>query len=513
MIVRRLIDGVDDRLDSTSFLRRSLHKVFPDHWSFMLGELTLYSFVLLLLTGTFLSMFYVASPETTTYTGPYAPMLGRTVSLAYDSVLRISLEVRAGLVMRQTHHWSALMFMAAMVAHLVRVFFTGAFRKPREMSWLIGVTMLVTGIGAGFTGYSLPDDLLSGTGLRIIYSAVLSIPLIGTWLAYLFFGGEFPASELLPRLFVMHVLFIPALLVGLLSAHLALVWRQTHTQFPGPRNDRGDRTGTPVWPKFALKAIGLAFVTFGVLTMLGGLVQSTRSGSTGRSSRTTRRRRPSRTSTPAGWRGCSACGRTGSSTCSATRSGNCSCRRWWCPGIIFTVLALWPFLEARATHDTAMHHYAQRPREAPVRSAFGAGGIAFFVLLMLAGSNDVLAKFLQVEVDTLNTVLKVLLFVVPIVAGVLTWWICRDLRRATNDHIEAPSRVTSVATPRAGSTRNPTRPPTTSGPRRDASPVDRPRGDDRGRRHGVLVLVRYAAGQFEPGRGGLQPVADLLPGR
>ena len=441
MIVRRLIDGVDDRLDSTSFLRRSLHKVFPDHWSFMLGELTLYSFVLLLLTGTFLSMFYVASPETTTYTGPYAPMAGRTVSLAYDSVMRISLEVRAGLVMRQTHHWSALMFMAAMVAHLVRVFFTGAFRKPREMSWLIGVTMLVSGIGAGFTGYSLPDDLLSGTGLRIIYSAVLSIPLIGTWLAYLFFGGEFPAPELLPRLFVMHVLFIPALLVGLLSAHLALVWRQTHTQFPGPGTTEETVTGTPVWPKFALKAIGLAFVTFGVLTMLGGLVQINPIWLYG-PFQPYNAPSPAQPDFYAGWlEGLLRLWPNWEFHLFGHTIGELFLPSVVVPGIIFTVLALWPFLEARAKRDTATHHYAQRPREAPVRSAFGAGGIAFFVLLMLAGSNDVLAKFLQVEVDTLNTVLKVLLFVVPVIAGGLTWWICRDLRARDERPIKAPSRV------------------------------------------------------------------------
>ena len=253
MIIRRLVDGIDERLDGTSFIKRNLRKVFPDHWSFMLGELALYSFALLLLTGTFLSLFFVASPAETTYEGPYEPLLGQTVSLAYESVLRISFEVRAGLVMRQTHHWAALVFVASMTAHLVRVFFTGAFRKPRELSWLIGVTLLTAGIGGGFTGYSLPDDLLSGTGLRIIYSATLSIPVVGTWLAYLLFGGEFPAPELLPRLFVMHILLIPALIAGFLSAHLALVWHQTHTQYRPKGTAEETVTGTPVWPKFAMK--------------------------------------------------------------------------------------------------------------------------------------------------------------------------------------------------------------------------------------------------------------------
>ncbi len=441
MIVRRLIDGVDERLDSASFLRRSLNKVFPDHWSFMLGEVTLYSFVLLVLTGTFLSMFYVASPETTTYSGPYEPLVGRTVSLAYQSVLRLSFEVRAGLVMRQMHHWSALVFMAAMVAHVVRVFFTGAFRRPRELGWMIGVAMLVTGIGAGFTGYSLPDDLLSGTGLRIIYSAVLSIPVIGTWLAYLFFGGEFPAAELLPRLFIAHVLFIPAILVGLMSGHLALVWHQTHTQFRTPHTTEDTVTGIPVWPKFALKAIGLAFVTFAVMALLGGLFQINPVWLYGPFE-------PYDASSPAqpdfyaGWlEGLLRLWPNWEFHVFGHTIGELFLPSVVVPGIIFTVLGAWPFLEARAKRDTAIHHYAQRPREAPVRSAFGAGGIAFFVLLMLAGSNDVLAKVLQVEVDTLNSVLKVLVLVVPVIAGVLTWWICRDLRDRDERPISAPPRA------------------------------------------------------------------------
>jgi ubiquinol-cytochrome c reductase cytochrome b subunit len=441
VILRRLVDGVDERLDSSSFIKRNLNKVFPDHWSFMLGEIALYSFILLLLTGTFLAFFFVASPDPTRYTGPYAPMQGRTVSLAYQSVLRISFEVRAGLVMRQTHHWAALVFMAAMVAHLVRVFFTGAFRRPRELSWLIGVGLLVSGIGSGFTGYSLPDDLLSGTGLRIIYSAVQSIPFIGTWLAFLFFGGEFPAAELLPRLFVIHILLIPALIVALLSAHLALVWHQTHTQFRGPGTTEGTVRGTPVWPKFALKATGLAFATFAVLTLLGGTVQINPVWLYGPFEPYTASS-PAQPDFYAGWlEGILRLFPNWEWTAFGHTIGELFLPAVVLPGVIFTVLALWPFIEARAKHDTAMHNYAQRSREEPVRSGIGAGGIAFFVVLMLAGSNDVLAKFLQVEVDTLNNVLKVLVFVAPVVAGFATWWICRDLGDRGERPIAEPERV------------------------------------------------------------------------
>ena len=181
---------VDDRLGASGYLRRSLNKVFPDHWSFMLGEIALYSFVILLLTGTYLSFFYTPSLTEVVYNGSYVPLKGVTMSQAYASTLDISFDVRGGLIMRQIHHWAALLFMASIVVHLMRVFFTGAFRKPREINWVIGVGLLVMGIGEGFAGYSLPDDLLSGTGLRIAYSIALSIPVVGTWAAFMVFGRE-----------------------------------------------------------------------------------------------------------------------------------------------------------------------------------------------------------------------------------------------------------------------------------------------------------------------------------
>jgi ubiquinol-cytochrome c reductase cytochrome b subunit len=448
--VRRVIEGIDDRLDGTSFISRNLRKVFPDHWSFMLGEIALYSFILLVLTGIFLTFFYVASPQPTVYRGPYAPMQGREVSAAYESVLRITFEVRAGLVMRQTHHWAALVFMAAVVAHLLRVFFTGAFRKPRELSWLVGVTLFAVGIGAGFTGYSLPDDLLSGTGLRIIYSAVLSIPLVGTWLAYLFFGGEFPAPELISRLFVLHILLIPLMLFGLVATHLALVWHQTHTQFRAPGRSEDHVVGTPVWPKFALKATGLAFMTFGVLTALGGLVQINPVWLYGPFV-------PYSASSPAqpdfyaGWlEGLLRLWPGWEFTAFGHTVGELFLPAVVLPGVIFTILGLWPFIEARLTNDHDWHDFAQRPREAPIRSGIGAGGVALFTVLMLAGSNDVLAKFLDVEVDTLNTVLRVLAFVLPVVVGLITVAICRDLRRGGGGPAGPPYRSTLTRTASGG---------------------------------------------------------------
>ncbi len=450
MIVRNAVEGFDERLHAASFARRSLRKVFPDHWAFMLGEVAMYCFLILVLTGTFLTFFYVASAEETTYTGPYAPLRGQHVSVAYDSVMHISFEVRAGLVMRQIHHWAAIVFVGAIMLHAIRVFFTGAFRKPRDINWLIGVSLLLLGTAAGFTGYSLPDDLLSGTGLRIAYSAVLSIPFVGPWIAYLIFGGEFPTHEMLSRLFVFHVFLLPALIAGALSAHLALVWHQKHTQFKGAGRTEDNVVGSSLWPRYALKSVGLFFVIAGVLSMLGGLFQINPVWFYGPFDPTV----PTSPAQPdwyVGWL---------EGALRLAPSVEPHIGRWRVPepfvpgvvvpGIFFTVLALWPWIERRLTGDRTLHNLLDRPRDNPMRSAVGAAGITFIGLLTLAGSNDLLAYLFQVSVEGMNAVVRVLLVVAPIVNGGLTYVICRELRRAEFHPVRRPDRVALRRTAEGG---------------------------------------------------------------
>ncbi|MBV9487038.1 MAG: cytochrome bc complex cytochrome b subunit, partial [Frankiaceae bacterium] len=187
---RATLKYVDDHFGSAGFLKRSMDKVFPDHWSFMLGEIALYSFVILLLTGVYLTLFFHASQHEVIYNGSYAPLRGVPMTDAYASTLHISFDVRGGLLMRQIHHWAALIFTTSIVVHMFRVFFTGAFRKPRTINWHIGVILMILAILEGFAGYSLPDDLLSGTGLRIAYSVAESIPVVGTYVCYFLFGGD-----------------------------------------------------------------------------------------------------------------------------------------------------------------------------------------------------------------------------------------------------------------------------------------------------------------------------------
>lgn len=441
MRVERFVESMEDRLGPSSFLRKALRKVFPDHWAFMLGEIALYCFLLLVITGIFLSFFYVASSETVVYDGPYEPLRGRAVSAAYESVLRISFQTRAGLVMRQIHHWAALVFVAAIVAHLLRVFFTGAFRKPRDINWLVGFSLLILGMFAGFTGYSLPDDLLSGTGLRIGYSVLLSIPFVGTWAAFLLFGGEFPAPELMNRLLIIHVLLIPGLIAGAMIAHLAIIWRQTHTQFRAPGRTEDTVSGTPLWPNYGMKALGLMFLVFGTIALLGGLVQINPVWLYGPFV-------PSSASSPAqpdwymGWlEGVVRLAPDWEWTIFGHTIGELFLPGVVFPTLFFGLVALWPFIEARVTGDRELHHFLDRPRDAPGRSAFGAAGTTLMAVLTFAGSNDVMAKLFQVEVDTLNTVLRILVLVLPPVVGLAVHRVCRELSDRDLHPVARPRRV------------------------------------------------------------------------
>jgi ubiquinol-cytochrome c reductase cytochrome b subunit len=426
--LERLGRWFDDRLGASRFARTTLNKVFPDHWSFMLGEIAMYCFIVLVLTGVYLSFFFVPSDKTVVYTGSYGPLRGVSMSQAYESTIRLSFDVRAGLVMRQIHHWAALVFIAAIVAHLCRVFFTGAFRRPRELNWLIGVTLLILAIFNGFAGYSLPDDLLSGTGLRIAYSVALAVPIVGTWIAFLLFGGEFPAHDILSRLFVIHILIVPVAIAVLLSAHLAIVWRQKHTHFRG-RGRRDDNVvGSTLWPTYTAKSVGLFALIAGVLSLLGGLAQVNPVWLYGPFD-------PSAVSTAAqpdwylGWlEGALRIMPPAYLTLGRYDVSELFWPAIVLPGITFTLLYLWPFLERWVTKDRAEHSLLQRPSERPVHTALGVTVLAFYAVLLLAGGQDIWAQTFDVSLMSVVWTFRILLFAFPIALGLLTWKWCHDLR-------------------------------------------------------------------------------------
>src|SRR5580658_5181602 len=408
--VEGAVRWLDDRLGVAKGGRTMLDKIFPDHWSFLLGEIALYSFIILLATGVFLSLYFVPSSTQVIYHGAYVPLKGVKMSAAYASTLDLSFAVRSGLVIRQMHHWAADVFVGAIAVHMARIFFTGAFRKPRELNWFIGVTLLTLAIIEGFLGYSLPDDLVSGTGIRIAYSIILSIPVVGSYLASFVFGGNFPGNGLIiPRFFILHVLIIPLVLLGLIAGHLGLLVKQKHTQFPGPGRTEKNVVGTPMYPTFILKTTGFLFMVAGVLWALGGLVQINPIWQFGPYT-------PTRISYAVqpdwymGW-----------------LDGALRIMPSWefsgwghtvplevflpaviFPGLIFNICFAWPALERRWTGDNELHNLLDRPRDRPKRTAAGAAMLALLFTLFAASSTDVLANYFHVSLNFVLWAFRVL---------------------------------------------------------------------------------------------------------
>lgn len=447
-MTRSVARWLDSRVGAAGFARKALDKVFPDHWSFLFGEIALWSFVVLLATGVWLTFFFDPSIDEVVYQGSYEPLQGVEMTRAYASSLELSFDVRAGLVMRQIHHWAALVFIAAIVVHLCRVFFTGAFRRPRDINWMIGVTLLILSFVNGFAGYSLLDDQLSGTGLRIAYNIVLSIPIGGTWIASLLFGGEFPGDDIISRLYVIHILLLPAAIVALLTVHLALVVRHRHTQFPGPGRAEENVVGERVWPTYAAKATGLFFLTAAVLCGLGGLFQINPIWIYGPYEAA----EVSSASQPdwyMGWPdGALRLFPSWEVRAFGYEIPNPFFPAVLLPGITFTLLLLWPFLEARLTGDRRSHHLLDRPRDRPLRTAFGASTLMFYAVLFFAGASDVLAVTFDLSVNTVLVTLRIALFVLPVVAGLLAFRLCREL--ALRDVAGEPPRPSPPPPSRPG---------------------------------------------------------------
>jgi ubiquinol-cytochrome c reductase cytochrome b subunit len=427
---------LDDRIGVAGLSRPFFRKVFPDHWSFLLGEIALYSFIVLILSGIFLTIWFKPSMAEVEYQGSYELLRGLHMSDAYASTLNLSFDIRGGLLLRQMHHWAAAVFVAAMLTHSLRIFFTGAFRKPREINWLIGVAMLALGIINGFTGYSLPDDLLSGTGLRFVDGLIRAIPLIGTWAEFFTFAGEFPGELIIPRLYMVHILLIPALLLGLIAAHLALVVYHKHTQYPGPGRVQGNVVGYPVFPVYAAKAGGFFLIVFGVLTLMGATMQINPVWVFGpyNPAEITAGSQPDwymgfveggiRIMPNWEWH-----------IGSTTWSWNVAIPGLGLMGLFFGLMAIYPFVEAWVTGDKSEHHLLDRPRNNPTRTAFGVAAMTGYAMLWIGGGNDLVATQFHVSLNAVTYFLRVAVFVAPVLAFLITKRICIGLQRADRDRM------------------------------------------------------------------------------
>jgi ubiquinol-cytochrome c reductase cytochrome b subunit len=423
--------GIDERFGAARFTKSALRKVFPDHWSFLLGEMALYSFIVLLLTGTFLTLFFRPSMTEVVYHGSYLHLQGVKMSEAYESTLNISFDVRGGLLIRQIHHWAALMFVAAIAVHALRILFTGAFRKPREINWVIGTVMFALAAAEGFAGYSLPDDLLSGTGVRIAEGITLSIPIVGSYITFFVFGGPYPGEALVPRLYIVHVLIIPGLLLALITAHLMTIWHQGHTQWPGKKQTERNEFGNPLYPVFMAKTGALFFFTFGVLAVLATFAQINPIWLYGPY-------RPdivSSLSQPDWYFGFLE-GTLRIMPGVETNLGgytfvwNVFLPAVAVPAAFFLIMGCYPIIEQWATGDRRDHQILDRPRNAPARTGLGVAIIAMAADIQLSGADDVIAYHLSIPIEVLVWLFRVGFFVFPVAGFVVAKHVCLALQRA-----------------------------------------------------------------------------------
>jgi ubiquinol-cytochrome c reductase cytochrome b subunit len=432
-VIRKAVRFLDQRTGDAPLLRKTLRYLFPDHWSFLLGEVALYTFVYLVLTGTYLTFFYSDSTKEITYHGPYQPLQGQQMSEAYHSVLDISTSVRAGLLIRQTHHWAADVFIASITLHMLRVFFTGAYRKPRELTYLLGLTMLIVSLLEGYLGYSLVDDLLSGMGLAIGYAVAISIPFVGANLGELIWHGPFPGTDaFFSRMYIAHVFLIPALIATLLVAHLGLVALKHHTQFKrGPRETERKIVGVPTYPGQTPRSLGLFLITGGVLFLLGGLAQINPIWLWGpyHTYLSTNGAQPD---WYLGWLigGLRLVPGFDLTIGHYTLVPNPFWGGALFPLVVFLFLGLWPVIERRwISHDYGYHNLLDRPRDAPLRTAIGIGVFTWITLVFVAGGIDRVTVLFDLSYTGAIWVFRFAVWIVPIVAGAIAYRVCVELQR------------------------------------------------------------------------------------
>ena len=431
----KLADWADGRLGIYNLAKTNVRKIFPDHWSYMLGEVCLYTFIIIILTGVYLTLFFHPSMNEVVYHGSYVPLQGVRMSEAFSSTVDISFDVRGGLLIRQIHHWAALVFLAGMLVHMMRVFFTGAFRKPREVNWLFGFLLFVLGMFTGFTGYSLPDDLLSGTGVRFMEGAILSVPIVGTYLSMFLFGGEFPGGDFVGRFYSVHILLLPGIMLGLLVGHLILVFYHKHTQFAGPGRTNKNVVGSPLMPIYVAKAGGFFFLVFGVISVVAAVATINPIWAFGPY-------RPDQVSTGAqpdwymgfseglirfmpGWE--------------INAWGHTLVLGVFIPLMIFpmvlVVIGVYPFIEAWVTGDKRDHHISERPRNQPTRTALGVAWLVWYGVLLIGGGNDIWATHFHLSINVITWSVRIGFFVAPVVAFLITKRFCLGLQRRDADKV------------------------------------------------------------------------------
>jgi ubiquinol-cytochrome c reductase cytochrome b subunit len=412
--------------DFTAAFRR---RTVPNHWTNLFGVVTLACIVVVSITGVLLMFWYTPSSDLTTYTGRYVPLHGAEVSKAFASTMHISFEVSGGLVIRQAHHWAGLLLPASIIMQLLTTFFTGAFRRPRRAMWVLLFLIFIVALVGGWSGYALPDDMLSGTGLRIAQGIALGIPLIGTWLSFVLFGGEFP-GQIIENLYPLHVAVVPVLLIVLVAVRGFQAWRRGPPQFPGLGRSEQNIVGVPVVPTAAVRAGVLMLIVTGLLVITSALVTvnpiwlygPASSGDAGAGSQPdwyTGFLDGALRLVPAGWE-------------------FVWLDRTWTLAILIPLavvtvylllIAVYPFIEEWISGDHRDHHLLDRPRNAPTRTGIGVAAIVFYGTLWIAASADLISTHFSVAFEGVITVLQATLVIGPVIGFFIAKRVCLALQR------------------------------------------------------------------------------------
>ena len=412
--------------DVVAGLRR---RTVPNHWTNLFGVVTLACIIVLIVTGVLLMFWYTPSSDLTTYTGGYLPLQGAEVSKAFASTMYITFEVPGGLLIRQAHHWAGLLLPASIIMQILTTFFTGAFRRPRRAMWVLLFLIFIVALAGGWSGYALPDDMLSGTGLRITEGIARGIPLVGTWLSFLLFGGEFP-GQIIENLYPLHVAIVPALLILLVAVRAFAAWRHRPPQFPGLGRSEKNIVGVPVLPTAAARAGGLMFIVIGLIMVISAVVTvnpiwlygPASPGDAGAGSQPdwyTGFLDGALRLVPAGWE-------------------FVWLDRTWTLALlvplgvvtVFLLLVLvYPFVEEWISGDHRDHHLLDRPRNTPTRTGIGVAAIVFYGTLWIAASADLISTHFSVTFEGVITVLQATLVLGPAIAFFITKRVCLALQR------------------------------------------------------------------------------------
>jgi ubiquinol-cytochrome c reductase cytochrome b subunit len=411
---------VADQLDHRIGRKAERPSLWPVGFASLISHVAIAAFIILTVTGLALTVAYRPSTNLVTYTGASELYDGQQLPHAFASVVRISEDLPGGLLLRRVHVAASHVFLLSIVFHLLRVLATGAFRRPRLGNHLVGIGLLLVALLFAYTGELMPFSLVAASSLRIFEAVIGSIPFLGEPLSNLLIGPELPSERVLIGSWVLHVFLLPGAFTVLLAWHLWLVHRRTPALERRPDVDvRTTGVGCPLWPdavaRFGLLTAALA----GLLLVSSVLIPWADIELEGPffAAEATNSVHPA-------W---VLFFTTGSLriipaidvVILGIRITNVLVAAVVIPGILVTMVAIYPFLERKLLGDHGEHHELDHPLDVPLRAGVVTGMTTFAAILTLGAGVDVLSFWLVAPVEGVVTAFRIALVVVPITAVVI----------------------------------------------------------------------------------------------